>query len=419
MNSKTKSIVSLLILLVVTAGLIFVTIFGVGEKHFLGVQGIKQGLDLAGGAYIVFEADKEAPTEQEMSTAVALIQDRLARKGYTEAEAAKQGSKRIRVDIPGVEDADAAVNEIGQTAQLMFATEDGQVVLTGSQVKNATKQVGSMTQGAAAEPYVTLEFDAEGTKAFANATANNIGKKIYIMLDQDVVSAPTVNSAIEDGNAIITGSFTAKEAEDLAALIRAGSLPFNLKVVDMNNIGARLGADALSTSLIGGAIGTLLVLIFMLCVYRLPGFAADWALIIYVCLELVITSACGFALTLPGIAGFVLSIGMAVDANVIIFERTKEELLAGKSLRSSLDVGYKRAFSAVFDGNVTVLISSAVLFWLGTGPIKGFAETLAIGTGLSMFTALTVTRFISRNLAEAGLKNLKLYVAMPSKEETK
>jgi protein-export SecD/SecF family membrane protein len=419
MNSKSKSIISLLILLVVTVALVVVAVFGVGEKNLLGVKNIKQGLDLAGGAYIVFEADKEAPTDQEMSTAVALLQDRLSRKGYTEAEAAKQGSKKIRVDIPGVEDADAAVNEIGQTAQLMFATEDGQVVLTGSQVTNATKQVGSMSQGTAAEPYVALEFDAEGTKAFATATANNIGKRIYIMLDQDVVSAPTVNSAIEDGGAIITGSFTAKEAEDLAALIRAGSLPFNLKVVDMKNTGARLGADALSTSILGGVIGSILVFLFMLVMYRLSGFCADWALVIYICLELIVLSAFGLTLTLPGIAGIVLSIGMAVDANVIIFERTKEELKAGKSLRSALDLGYKRAFSAILDGNVTTLISAAVLFWLGTGPIKGFATTLAIGIVLSMFTALVVTRFIATNVLGLGFKNLKLYGVKASKEETK
>lgn len=419
MNSKSKSIISLLILLVVTAVLAIVAVFGIGENKVLGIQNIKQGLDLAGGAYIVFEADKEAPTDEEMSTAVALIQDRLDRKGYTEAEAAKQGAKRIRVDIPGIEDVDTAVNEIGQTAQLSFATEDGQTVLTGTQVTNATKQVGSMSEGTAAEPYVALEFDAEGTKAFAEATRNNIGKKILIMLDKDVISAPTVNSAIEEGGAIITGSFTAQEAEELAALIRAGSLPFNLKVVDMKNIGAKLGADALSTSLLGGIIGVALVFVFMLVMYRISGFCADWALAIYICLELIVLSAFGVTLTLPGIAGFVLSIGMAVDANVIIFERTKEELKAGKSLRSSLDLGYKRAFSAILDGNVTTLISAAVLFWLGTGPIKGFAQTLAIGIVLSMFTALVVTRFIATNVLALGFKNLKLYGVNTSKEETK
>lgn len=418
MNSKSKSICLLLILAVITVALAALSYFGIGENKLLGVGNIRQGLDLKGGAYVVFEADKQSPTSQEMDTALALIQDRLDRKGYTEAEAAKQGDNRIRVDIPGVEDADQAIKEIGQTAQLKFTTEDGQEVVSGSQVKDATKQVGATSDGGAAEPYIALEFTEDGKKAFAEATQNNIGKKINIMLDNSIISSPTVNAAITDGSAIITGSFTPESAEELAALIRAGSLPFNLKVIDMNNIGARLGADALSSSIKAGTIGIILVLLFMIVVYRLSGLAADWALIIYICLDLIVLSLFGVTLTLPGIAGIVLSIGMAVDANVIIFERTKEELRLGKSLRASVDSGYKKAFSAILDGNVTTLIAAAVLFWLGTGPIKGFAETLAIGIVLSMFTALVITKFIARNIVALGAKNLKLY-GITSKEETK
>lgn len=421
MKSKRKSIISLVILFVVTVVLGAVAYFGIGEDALLGVEHIKQGLDLKGGAYVVFEADKENedPTPQEMDTAIALIQDRLDRKGYTEAEAAKQGDNRIRVDIPGVGDADQAIKEIGQTAQLQFVTEDQQVVVAGSQIKNARKEVGALSENGPAEPYVVLEFTEEGKTAFAEATANNIGKVIYIVLDNTVVSQPTVNSAITDGNAIITGSFTAEAAEELAALIRAGSLPFNLKVIDMNNIGARLGADALSSSILAGIIGVALVLIFMLVMYRISGFVADWALIIYICLELIVLSALGVTLTLPGIAGIVLSIGMAVDANVIIFERTKEELISGKTLGASVDAGYKKAFSAIIDGNVTTLIAAAILFWLGTGPIKGFAQTLAIGIVLSMFTALVVTKFIARNIVNLGARNLKLYGVKVSKEGNK
>lgn len=419
MNSKSKSILSLIILFFVTVVLAATAYFGIGENKILGVQNIKQGLDLKGGAYVVFEADKEAPTSQEMDTAVALIQDRLDRKGYTEAEAAKQGDNRIRVDIPGVGDADQAIKEIGQTAQLKFTTEDGQVAVSGDQIKDASKQVGSMSEGAPAQAYVSLEFTEDGKKAFAEATRNNIGKTISIMLDDAVISAPTVNSAIEDGSAMITGNFTPESAEELAALIRAGSLPFNLNVIDMNNIGARLGADALTSSVKAGFIGVALVLIFMLIMYRLSGVAADWALVIYICLDLIVLSLLGVTLTLPGIAGIVLSIGMAVDANVIIFERTKEELKLGKTLRTSVDSGYKKAFSAILDGNITTLIAAAVLFWLGTGPIKGFAETLAIGIVLSMFTALVVTKFIARNIVGLGAKNLKLYGLKDSKEEAK
>lgn len=418
MNSKSKSIISLIILFFITAILAATAYFGIGENRILGIQNIKQGLDLKGGAYVVFEADKEAPTTQEMDTAIALIQDRLDRKGYTEAEAAKQGNNRIRVDIPGVGDADQAIKEIGQTAQLKFTTEDGKVVVSGDQIKDASKQVGSMSENSPAQPYIALEFTEDGKEAFAEATRNNIGKTISIMLDESVISSPVVNSAIEDGSAVITGNFTPESAEELAALIRAGSLPFNLNVIDMNNIGARLGADALSSSIKAGFIGVAIVLLFMIVVYRLSGVAADWALIIYIFLDLIVLSLLGVTLTLPGIAGIVLSIGMAVDANVIIFERTKEELKLGKTLRTSVDSGYKKAFSAILDGNITTLIAAAVLFWLGTGPIKGFAQTLAIGIILSMFTALVVTKFIAQNIVGLGAKNLKLYGLNPSKEAT-
>lgn len=419
MKSKGESVFSLSMLFVVTIVLVVVAFLGVGENHTLGIQNIKQGLDLKGGAYVVFEADKENPTSEEMNTAVALIQERLSRKGYTEAEAAVQGENRIRVDMPGVEDAQQAVNEIGQTAQLMFMTEDGEIVITGSNVVNASKQAGQLSANSAVQVYVALEFDEEGKQAFAEATANNIGKTISIVLDDTVIQSPTVNSAITDGKAVITGNYTAESAEELAALIRAGALPFNLNVVDMNNIGARLGADALSTSITASIIGIALVFIFMLLVYRISGIAADWALIIYICLDLIVLSAFRITLTLPGIAGLVLSVGMAVDANVIIFERTKEEIRAGKSLRASVDSGYKKAFSAILDGNITTLIAAAVLFKFGTGPIQGFAVTLAIGIILSMFTALVVTKFIAKNLVELGAKNLKLYGVKLEKGESK
>ncbi len=419
MKSKGESVFSLSMLFVVTVVLVVVAFLGVGENHILGIQNIKQGLDLKGGAYVVFEADKENPTEEEMNTAVALIQERLSRKGYTEAEAAVQGENRIRVDMPGVEDAQQAVNEIGQTAQLMFMTEDGEIVITGSNVVNASKQAGQLSANSAVQVYVALEFDEEGKQAFAEATANNIGKTISIVLDDTVIQSPTVNSAITDGKAVITGNYTAESAEELAALIRAGALPFNLNVVDMNNIGARLGADALSTSITASIIGIALVFIFMLLVYRISGIAADWALVIYICLDLIVLSAFKITLTLPGIAGLVLSVGMAVDANVIIFERTKEEIKAGKSLRASVDSGYKKAFSAILDGNITTLIAAAVLFKFGTGPIQGFAVTLAIGIILSMFTALVVTKFIAKKLVELGAKNVKLYGVKLEKGESK
>lgn len=228
-------------------------------------------------------------------------------------------------------------------------------------------------------------------------------------MDNEVISAPTVQTAITNGQAMITGSFTAEGAEQLASLIRAGSLPFNLNVIQMKNVGARLGADALSTGIKAGIIGIALVLIYMLFAYKLLGFAADWALVIYIGLELVALSLFHVTLTLPGIAGIVLSVGMAVDANIVIFERVKEELVLGKSLRNALKAGFKRATPAILDGNVTTLIAAAVLFFLGSGTVKGFATTLMIGIVISMFTALFITRVIVNGLMYAGVQNPKYY----------
>ena len=384
---KMKGRMMLLLTLIVAVALSAISYKGIGSKKALSVHRIEQGLDLSGGVDIVYEADQKSVTDDEMKAAISLLQGRLDWKGWTEAEVAREGDKRIRVQIPGVEDAEEAIQEIGQTAQLSFADEDGNVLLTGDMVKDATKQVGSTSKNGASQPYVALEFNKEGTERFAEATSNNIGKQIYI----------------------ITGSFTAEGAEQLASLIRAGSLPFNLNVIQMKNVGARLGADALSTGIKAGIIGIALVLIYMLFAYKLLGFAADWALVIYIGLELVALSLFHVTLTLPGIAGIVLSVGMAVDANIVIFERVKEELVLGKSLRNALKAGFKRATPAILDGNVTTLIAAAVLFFLGSGTVKGFATTLMIGIVISMFTALFITRVIVNGLMYAGVQNPKYY----------
>lgn len=406
---KTKGRLMLLLMLVVALGLSALTYYGIGKDKRFSVNDIQQGLDLSGGVDIVYEADKQNVSDEEMSAAISLLQGRLDWNGWAEAEAAQEGTNRIRVQIPGVEDAEKAIQEIGQTAQLLFVDEAGNVLLTGDMVKNATKQVGATTQNGPSAPYVSLEFNDEGAQRFAQATADNIGKKIMIVMDKTVVSAPTVQTAITDGKAIITGSFTGQEAENTAALIRAGSLPFNLNVIQMKNVGARLGADALSSGITAGFVGIVLVLLYMLFMYKLLGFAADWALIIYIALDLLVLSLFHITLTLPGIAGIVLSIGMAVDANVIIFERVKEELILGKTLRSAIKIGFSRALPAIVDGNVTTLIAAAVLFFLGSGTIKGFATTLMIGIILSMFTALFVTRVIVNSMIIAGLHNPKNY----------
>lgn len=387
-------------------------------KNLFGVKNIKQGLDLSGGVYIVYEADKENPTADEMAAAVALIRGRLDRKGYTEAEAFKEGSKRIRVNIPGVEDAETAISEIGRTAQLSFmdeeniekyfSGEEAQAAVTGDQVTNAYKSMVTDSSGLS-KIVVNLEFSSTGTAAFAEATRNNLGKPLYIVLDDDIISAPTVNTEITDGKAYIEGSFDVEYAEELSAQIRAGSLPFNLNVMEMNKIGATLGANALDTSIFAGIIGFICVLVFMIVFYRVSGFASAWALVIYIALDLITLSVLGVTLTLPGIAGIILSVGMAVDANVIIFERIKEELNEGKILRTAMGNGFSRALPAILDSNITTIIAGLVLLWLGTGSIKGFAQTLIIGIILSMFTALFVTRLILTHLMGVGINNPKFY----------
>ena len=385
---KFKGRFRLLLMLLVAVGLGLLSYYGIGENGKLSVYQIEQGLDLSGGVDIVYEADQEF---------------------VTEAEVAKEGSKRIRVQIPGVENAEDAIEKIGQTGQLTFVDNRGQVLLTGDMVANAEKQVGQTDEYSGSRPYVALEFNEEGKKLFAEATEANIGNVIHIVMDDEIISSPVVQTAITDGQAVITGQFGGEEAEELASLIRAGSLPFDLNVLQMKNVGARLGADALSGGIRAGFVGVALVLIFMIAKYKLLGFAADWALIIYIGLDLILLSLFRVTLTLPGIAGLVLSAGMAVDANIVIFERIKEELIGGNTLRVSIRNGFKRATPAILDGNVTTLIAAVVLFFMGSGTIKGFATTLMVGIILSMFTALFVTRMIVNGMMQAGIHNPKYY----------
>lgn len=372
-------------------------------------KNIKQGLDLKGGVYIVYEAEKDGtPTADEMAAAVSMLQQRVDYKGYYDAEVSQEGDRRIRVEIPGVEDAAAVVQEIGEAAHLTFrAMNDdgtpGEVLVDGENVADADKAYQNSSI------VVTLNFDGAGAQAFADATANNIGKQIGIYMDDMCISAPTVQNAITNGQAVITGDFTAEEAEDLAAKIRAGSLPFSLKALEYNATGARLGADSLSTSVKAGAVGIFLVLLFMLIRYRVPGLLADIALVAYTAINLVVMSLFGITLTLPGVAGLILGIGMAVDANVIIFERIKEEVNAGKSVKTAIKNGFSKALSAILDGNITTLIACGVLLWLGTGPIKGFAQTLILSIVVSMFTALVVTRILLYTFVNIGIKSPKLY----------
>ncbi|NLI89377.1 MAG: protein translocase subunit SecD [Epulopiscium sp.] len=418
MKKKTKSTIAFIVVLALAVATVAIAYFGVGDSGKLGVDGIRLGLDLKGGVNIVYEADVDTePSQNEMNAAIEMIRVRLDREGYTEADVAQEGTKRIRVDIPGVEDATEAVEQIGATAKLTFVGPDDEVAVDGSHVKSATKQIYQDQRTGLTKTVVSLEFDSEGTKLFADATEKYLNQPLAIVLDGEAISAPTINSVISDGKAMIEGNFTSETADILAGRIEAGSLPFDLKAISSKGVGAKLGIDALDTSLFAAMIGIAFILIFMLVVYRAGGLAADIALLFYITLLIIVLSAMEATLTLPGVAGIILSIGMAVDANVIIMARIKEELDRGRSVRVAVDVAFDKALSAILDGNITTLIASGVLYYLGSGLIKSFAQTLAIGIIISMFTAIFLTKLIMKMLINMGINNPALYGA--SKEGKK
>ncbi len=405
---KGKSVGKLFSIIFITVLFLVIAVFDFNGFNNFSVSSIKQGLDLKGGVSVLYEADNYEPTAAEMVSAQSLIQKRLDEKGYTEAEVAPSGTNRLMVDIPGVDNAEDAVNTIGQTARLTFVDGNGIELLSGEDVADASEEIQTNDLGVASW-VVKLKFNQAGQSKFAEATGNNVGNPLVIMLDDTVISAPIVNQKIISDTAVIDGGFTQESAKELASLIKSGSLPFSLSTISINNVGAKLGEEALSTSLRAGLLGICLVLIFMIVVYKAFGLVANLALLLYVGLMTFLLNLFGVTLTLPGIAGIILSIGMAVDANVIIFERIKEEMKGGKTLRSSVQSGFGRAFPAILDGNVTTLIAAVVLFWLGTGTIKGFAQTLAIGIILSMFTALVITKTILKALVGMGVTKNSYY----------
>ncbi len=362
---------------------------------------IKQGLDLQGGTHVVLQAvdTPELKVDDDaVNRSVKIIERRVNELGLTEPVIQRQGKDRIIVELPGVKDPEKAIAMLGRTAMLQFKDQDGNVVLTGKDLKDAKAQISNGNQAV-----VGLEFNDEGGKKFADLTARNIGRQIAIVLDGDVLTAPVVQEAITGGRAQISGSRTMEEAERLAILLRSGSLPVKIEVMENRTVGPTLGQDSKEKSIKAFSIGIIGVFVFMLVFYRLSGLVADVALLLYVMLLLLAMRYLNATLTLPGIAGIILSIGMAVDANVLIFERFKEELRRGKTLRSAMDAGFGRALVTIFDSNITTLMAAAVLFYLGTGPVKGFAVTLALGVVLSMFTAVTVTKFMLRFLIYSNL----------------
>ncbi len=405
--SKNQGAAALLIMALILGGLAYyasliLSSTGIGEN-----MSIKLGLDLAGGVSITYQVEDENPTAEQINDTVYKLQKRI--EGYsTESSVYREGEDRITVEIPGVTDANAILEELGKPGSLEFRTPEGETFMTGDMVEDA--QATATEDKMKNKDYVVdLILTEEGAAAFAEMTSANVGKELPIVYDDQVISDPIVNEAITDGRAQISGMGSFEAADNLASNIRIGSLSLQLSELRSNVVGAQLGSSAISSSLKAAAIGLVIVMLFMMIVYFVPGIAASLALVIYTCLVIATLFLFEVTLTLPGIAGIILSIGMAVDANVIIFARIREEIASGKSVGTSITTGFQKALSAIIDGNVTTLIAAGVLGMLGSGTVKGFASTLAIGIILSMFTALVVTRLILNALYALGLKDEKYF----------
>ncbi|MPW24561.1 protein translocase subunit SecD [Alkalibaculum sp. M08DMB] len=415
MKLKNALIFCMVLTLIFASGLVMFNGLSIGKYEVVPIsEAINYGLDLTGGVYVVLEA-QDSPddpvTDEKIDRAIATIRERIDNLGVSEPIIARQGNDRIRVSIPNIQDQSEALQLIGKTAQLEFVDPNGEIVLTGAHVdqSNAVYQTDDFNRQTAV---VTLKLNQEGSDAFAEATKEFINQVIEIRLDNEVISAPNVQTEITDGEAVITGMANLEEAGNLAMLIRAGALPVQLEPIEITTVGPSLGQDSLDKSILGGIIGISLVLAFILLYYRVPGLIACLALIIYILLNFLVFTLIGVTITLPGIAGIILSVGMAVDANVIIFERIKEELKLGKSLMASIDAGFKRAITAIIDGNITTIIAGVVLFALGSGTVRGFAVTLMIGVVISMFTSLTITKRLLKLFASTQfIKNNKFYGA--------
>lgn len=443
---KSKGIISLILTVVLIALLGFTTVVGFGKGQTGAAKNIKLGLDLEGGVSITYQVKGETPSAEDMSDTIYKLQKRVEQYS-TEATVYQEGDDRISIEIPGVTDANEILSELGQPGSLYFIKEkdsdgnpnygldtsghyvlaksmdelkeEGSVVLTGTDIKSAKSGSYQDSTTGANENVVQLSMTKEGTEKFAEATkaAKEAKETIAIYYDGELISVPSVNAEITDGQAIIEGNMSYEEAEQLASTIRIGGLSVELEEIRSNVVGAQLGEEAISTSLMAGAVGLAIVFVFMCVVYLLPGLASSLALVIYTGLILVLLNAFDITLTLPGIAGIILGIGMAVDANVIIFARVKEELTAGKSVKSALNAGFHKAMSAILDGNITTLIAAAVLWLKGSGTVKGFAQTLALGIVVSMFTALVITRMIVYAFYAVGIRNTKLYGRIKEERE--
>jgi len=398
---KKKSTILFMTSVLVVAILAYTGFKGVkiGDYRFKPfTETINKGLDLQGGISVLEEVQGGKVDSKTLDRAIELISMRVNKMGVSETLVAKEGNNRIRIEIPGKFESKEILDTVAKSGELKFVGPDKVTILTGKDVKDATASIGEGNK-----PVINLELNESGKKKFAEATQKFLGKPITIYMDAAELTSPTVQAVISDGKAEISGSKTLEEATKQAQIIKSGALPVTLKAVSVKTVGATLGASALPLSMKAGAIGILFILIFMLLYYRAPGIIADISLILYVVLVLGTFSAINATLTLAGIAGFLLTVGMAVDANVLIFERIKEELKTGKSIKSSVDAGFHRALSSILDSNITTIIAGLVLYTVGTGAVKGFALTLMIGIVLSVFTALTSTKFLLKLAVEMGL----------------
>ncbi len=375
--------------------------------YFIGplAQSIKQGLDLQGGTHIVLQAEHSGDnkvTDDAVNRVIQILSRRINEMGLTEPLIQREGKDRIIIELPGVNDPDQAIKTIGKTAVMQFKDEQGNVALTGNDLKDAKEQIGQSKQYS-----VGIDFTDEGAKKFAALTEKNVGRHIGIYLDGELLTNPVVNEPITGGKAQITGSKTLEEAKNLAILLRSGALPVKVKVLEVRTVGPTLGQDSKDKSVMAFAVGIAAIVLFMIFLYRLSGFVATMALLVYVLILLFILSPwiLNATLTLPGIAGIILSMGVAVDANILIFERFKEEVTDGKTLRMSMESGFRRAFSTIFDANTSVMITAVILIVLGSGTVKGFAITLALGVIVSMFTAITMSRTLLRMLINCHITN--------------
>lgn len=438
MNSKVKGVLQVLLVLVLIAAFAFVAARGIGGAHRGSAKNIRLGLDLEGGVSVTYQAYKtdstgkrtgEQPTDKDMADTIYKMQKRVETLESTEAAVYQEGSDRVTIDIPGASDSEEVLKELGKAGALYFIlysdlkTEKGgtpnegdkvvydksKVLLTGDMIGEATSGSRQQEGTGKTEYGVSIKFVGKGIKKFAKITGEHVGEQLAIVYDEKLVSAPNLKEEISGGECWISGSFTSESAEQLASTVRIGALPLELENIHGNVVGATLGSQALKSSLFAGVVGLILVIIFMIVMYRISGVAASIALIFYVGAMLLALNGLNVTLTLPGIAGIILSIGMAVDANCIIFTRIREELATGKTVASAIDNGFSKAMSAIIDGNVTTLIAALVLYLKGSGTVKGFAMTLGIGIVLSMFTALFITKLLMKAFCALGMTNTSMY----------